>query len=262
MLIVDAHCHVSPCWYEPVECLIAQMDRNGVAQAVLIQMQGQYDNEYQFECESRYPGRFASVVLIDTAMPDAPRQLAGLAAQGARGVRLQPGDPPSVWHEAAETGLVVSCVGTPLSFASPAFADLLDTVPRLPVIIEHLGGMTAWDESSTEAVRDAVLALGRFPNTYMKIHGLGEFCHRKMPVADHFPFEPAGLTLLHSTCDAFVGRVMWGSDFPPVSFREGYTNALRLTMSALESRLQSERAEIFGGLAARLFGFGEPPETE
>jgi len=48
---------------------------------------------------------------------------------------------------------------------------------------------------------------------------------------------------------------MWGSDFPPVSFREGYRNSLRLPMGELESVSHAERAEIFGGLAARLFGF-------
>ncbi len=47
MTIVDSHCHVSPVWYEPVETLLFQMDRNEVAQAVLVQMLGQYDNAYQ-----------------------------------------------------------------------------------------------------------------------------------------------------------------------------------------------------------------------
>lgn len=51
MMTVDAHCHVSPCWYEPVESPLYQMERNGVAQAVLVRYMGQFDNEYQFECE-------------------------------------------------------------------------------------------------------------------------------------------------------------------------------------------------------------------
>ncbi len=38
MIIVDSHCHISPVWYEPVESLLFQMDRNDVAHAVLIQM--------------------------------------------------------------------------------------------------------------------------------------------------------------------------------------------------------------------------------
>src|SRR5947207_2227210 len=37
------------------------MERNGVDHAVLIQMQGQYENAYQRECARRYPGKFESV---------------------------------------------------------------------------------------------------------------------------------------------------------------------------------------------------------
>ena len=247
MFIVDTHCHVSPCWYEPVESLVSQMDRHGVDKAVLIQMLGQYDNAYQFECEIRYPGRFASVILVDTLSPGASERLENLAEQGARGVRLRPDDPLNIWHSAADLGLVVSCIGTPPLFASPSFAEILESLPDLPVIIEHLGGLTVWDASMTEPVKESVLALSRFPNAYMKIHGLGEFCQRRMPVTNSYPFDPAGLSLLHRACDAFTGRVMWGSDFPPVSFREGYANALHLTMNELGSRPATERTEIFGG---------------
>ena len=74
MPIVDTHCHVSLVYYEPVEVLLFQMDRAGVDHAVLIQMREEYDNEYQFECVHRYPGRFASVVLVDHNRPDAPAQ--------------------------------------------------------------------------------------------------------------------------------------------------------------------------------------------
>ena len=77
MPIVDTHCHVSQVYYEPVEVLLFQMDRAGVDHAVLIQMREEYDNEYQFECERRYPGRFASVMLVDHNSPDAPVQLGG-----------------------------------------------------------------------------------------------------------------------------------------------------------------------------------------
>src|SRR5438034_4920103 len=106
MSIVDSHCHVSPVWYEPVESLLHQMDRNGVEQAVLIQMMGQSNNAYQFECVRRFPGRFASVVIVATDRPDAAETLERLAGQGASGVRLgpltrSPGDDPlAIWRAA------------------------------------------------------------------------------------------------------------------------------------------------------------------
>jgi predicted TIM-barrel fold metal-dependent hydrolase len=49
---------------------------------------------------------------------------------------------------------------------------------------------------------------------------------------------------------------MWGSDYPPVSGREGYTNALRLPMAEL-ARIpgcgDAERDQIFGGTAQSIF---------
>ena len=53
---VDSHCHVSPLWYEPVESLLFPMDRFGVEHAVLVQMFGQTDNDYLYECPRRYQG--------------------------------------------------------------------------------------------------------------------------------------------------------------------------------------------------------------
>ena len=67
MVVIDTHCHASDIWYEPVETLLFEMDRNGVDAAVLIQINGQTDNSYQEECLRRYPGRFASVVSVDHA---------------------------------------------------------------------------------------------------------------------------------------------------------------------------------------------------
>src|ERR1051326_3923099 len=89
--IVDSHCHAAVGWYEPVEVLLHQMDRNGVEQAALIQINGQSDNSYQTECVRRYPDRLRSVVIVDVASPDAPVELERLAADGATGVRLPPG---------------------------------------------------------------------------------------------------------------------------------------------------------------------------
>ena len=261
MLIVDTHCHVTPYWYEPVENLIFQMDRNEVEKAVLVQIQGQYDNEYQFECEQRYPGRFVSVVLVDTNQPGAPQQLERLAERGAKGVRLRAGtrspgdDPLAIWRKAAELGLPVSCGGDKDTFASAEFAQVVESLPNLPLIIEHLGSIKAGDDESTHPLRDKIFALARYPNVTMKIHGLGEFCTRNMPVTAPFPFDPAGLPLLQRAYDAFgPQRLMWGSDYPPVSGREGYTNALRLTMAQFEDKPETERALIFGGVAARIYG--------
>ena len=88
----------------------------------------------------------------------------------------------------------------------------------------------------------------------MKIHGLGEFCRRRLPVAGSYPFERPIPPLLALAYQAFgARRMMWGSDYPPVSGREGYRNALHLTLEQFPSALEEERALIFGRVAGTLF---------
>jgi L-fuconolactonase len=271
MPIVDTHCHVSPVYYEPVEVLLFQMDRAGVDHAILIQMREEYDHTYQFECQRRYPGRFASVVLVDHTRPDAPAQLARLAEPGAVGVRLRadvrsPGDDPlAIWREAERLGLAVSCQGGGGALASDAFAQLVQAVPRLPIVLEHLAGQhglsgrgqaaeRSGGRQADDGVLRAVLSLARFPNVYVKIPGLGEFCERAMPVTHPFPFVRPIPPLLDLFYDAFgPGRLMWGSDYPPVSSREGYANALRLPMQELGGKSGADRALIFGETALKVF---------
>ena len=260
MPVIDSHCHVSPTWYEPAEVLLFQMDRNGVDGAILIQMKGQANNDYQTECLRRYPGRFASVVVIDEKQTDAPRVLERLAEQGASGVRIGPSerspgdDPLAIWRTAERLGLSVSCGGRASDFAAPEFKSLVQALPNLPIVIEHLGNLNHPTHASDEQLRETVFGLAHFPNVYIKIHGLGEFSERAIPVKDPFPFRQPIPSLLQQAYETFgPRRMMWGSDYPPVSGREGYRNALRLTLEQFANTSREDRGEIFGGTALRVF---------
>ncbi len=255
MVIVDTHCHISPHWYEPVESLLFQMDQNGVEQAVLIQYMGQYNNEYQFECEERFPGRFASVVLVDINDHKAPEQLERLAKRGARGVRLRPDDPLAIWRKAEELGLVISCAGTGAGFASEEFSNVIQSFPDLTIILEHLGSIKKPDgKDAPYEICSKVFGLSRFPNVCIKIPGLGEFCRRNTPVTEPFPFKTPIPPLLEMAYESFgPERMMWGSDYPPVSGREGYANSLRFTLEQFGAKSQSDMEPIFGGVAKKVF---------
>lgn len=261
MRIVDTHCHAALGWYEPIEVLLGQMDRNGVELAALIQINGQSDNSYQAECVRRYPDRLRSVVIVDTARPDAPAELARLVAEGATGIRLRPDarspgdDPLAIWRKAAELGITVSCGGRKAGFEDDSFASVFEAFPTLPIVIEHLGGLK-WTDVAPGGPRPKMFELSRFPNAYAKIHGLGEFSKRAMPVREPFPFVEPIAPLIELAYEAFgPDRLMWGSDYPPVSMREGYGNALKFTMERLADKPEAERASIFGGVATKLFGF-------
>jgi L-fuconolactonase len=260
MIIVDTHCHALPHWFEPVELLLQQMHANDVEKATLVQVRGQYDNRYLMECVQRFPGRFSAVVIVDTDKPDAPETLAHWVYQGAEGVRLAPTvrspgpDALAIWRRAAELQIPVSSLSSAEGFTSPHFEEVLKECPSLPIIIEHLGGIGR-DEDPPYPKFRKILALARYPNTYMKVHGLGEICHRPIP----FP-EPMRFTnippFMEMAYDAFgPSRVMWGSDFPPVAGREGYRNALHWTMEHIPFRSEADKEWIFGKTALSLFKF-------
>ena len=261
MVVVDTHRHASLDWYEPIETLLHEMDSNGVDHAVLVQINGQFDNAYQFECVRRYPRRFANVVMVDTDRPDAPQQLERLAEQGASGVRLRPttrspgDDPLAIWRTADQLGLTVSCGGDGAGFASAEFAETIQALPALRIVIEHLGSVSRRDlDDVRQARRRAVFGLARFPNTCIKVTGLGEFSERAMPVPGGPPFVQPIPPLLEEAYAAFgPSRMMWGSDFPPVAGREGYRLALNLTRDQFAAKSDADREQIFGQTALAVF---------
>lgn len=263
MPIVDSHCHVSPVWYGPADDLLYQMDRHGVEHAVLIQIQQEFNNDYQYAIARQHPGRFAPVAVIDTTHLDAPQELERQAALGASGVRFQPtvrsagDDPLLIWRTAARLGLPVSCVGPSSAFASDEFAALVEALPDLTIVIEHLGASGPDPDDAARALRQKVFGLARFPNTRIKIPGLGEFCQRALPVTQPFPFVTPLPDYFAQVLRAFgPRRMMWGSDFPPVSTREGYSLALRLVQEefrAMPGVTDDDRDWIFGRTALSVF---------
>jgi L-fuconolactonase len=244
--------------------LIHQMDAAGVRHACLVQIKGQYDNGYQTDVVRRYPDRFASVVHLNAAAPDAEAELERLAALGARGLRLLPGDrspgrdPLAIWKRAAALGLPVTTGGSAKELAAPEIETVVRGIPGLTVILEHLGSGNRPDgETAPYPLRSRVFDLARFPNVCMKFHGLGEFAARAMPVTEPFPFVRPVPPLLDMAFERFgPDRLMWGSDYPPVSSREGYGNALRLTREHVVRYGAEATAKAFGGTARRLYRIG------
>jgi L-fuconolactonase len=69
-----------------------------------------------------------------------------------------------------------------------------------------------------------------------------------------FPFEQPVPDYFQRALDLFgPGRMMWGSDFPPVAGREGYANALRFCREQFTSLPRADQDLIFGGVASTVF---------
>lgn len=259
MRIIDTHTHAGLNWFEPVETLLYEMNANGVSGAVLVQHGGTYDNDYLFECAERYPGRFKVVVQVDPEDREQPDTLEKLANQGAAGVRLAPqararrGDPLAVWKCAGELGLVVSCQGDMERFGAPDFMNLLESCPDTQIVIEHLAAVRRASPPYEDF--SAALKTAQYPNTSIKVPGLGEVVDRPPRLRPHSQFDDVP-PLFEQTLDAFGShRMMWGSDFPGVAGREGYRNALNGVREHPAFCNGDDLEWVLGRTAASVWGF-------
>ena len=242
-MIIDNHCHAGLNWFEPIELLEYQMKLNEVTKAVLIQHGGNYDNSYIIQCAEKQPEKFSAVVCVDSNDINSPDILKRLAKNPkVVGVRLRPnerfqhGDPLTLWKVAESEGLIVSCFAINANLcATKEFDGLVRTISDTKIILEHLGGVYI---SRTPEVTKApftafnnVLELAQYNHTYMKFGGLGEFCDRPETLTADIGFNDVP-PLIEKAVDAFgYKRLMWGSDYTPVSQREGYANALNIPLN-------------------------------
>ena len=259
-MIVDTHSHAGINWFEPVEMILHQMNLNEVEKTVLIQHGGNYHNGYIIECVKRYPGRFSAVISVDVRDPHAVATLEELSQNPeVVGVRLRPTerspgpDPLAIWRKAADLHLTVSCFATTTeSIADPDFHSLVEKLPNCTIVLEHLAGAYRPQEAPYNDYKKA-LTLSKFPNTYIKFGGLGEFSVRPVPLAAQFSFADVP-PLLDMAYDAFGSkRMMWGSDFPPVGGREGYRNSLQGVLAHSIFEKQEDKDWAFGKTAMEVF---------
>tara|TARA_B100000809_G_C14764442_1_gene397042 strand:- start:116 stop:487 length:372 start_codon:yes stop_codon:yes gene_type:complete len=122
------------------------------------------------------------------------------------------------------------------------------------VVLEHLAGSKGDEEPPFPLFRRA-MELAQIPNTYVKVPGLGEITPRPQVLGREFRPEKA-LPLIEIALDAFgPQRMMWGSDYPPVSNREGYRNALQGIKDYLALVDGEDREWVLGKTALGVFSF-------
>jgi len=270
MLIVDTHVHAALNWFGPLALLLSEMDAHGVAHAVLIQHRGTRNHDYLLRCRSEHPGRFQICGLLEPGAANPAVSLERMKAQGMAGVRLflkLPWSPDDVaWRVAGELGLVVSVIGQPEDFASADFKRLLDNCPKTSFCIEHLGRHGHPGTQFAKPPHDgfaATLECAQWPNTTIKVPGLGEILDRPEPLPDGYPFEGLGTPLFDMALAAFgAQRMMFGSDFPPCAAREGYANALEGVRRCPAFQGGDALSWILGRSAARLWSFPVPAGSE
>ncbi|MBM01318.1 MAG: hypothetical protein CL762_01165 [Chloroflexi bacterium] len=264
-MIVDTHCHAGINWFEPLEMLLAQLELNNVQRAVLIQHYGS-GNEYIFDCLKKYPNKL-SVVPIIKWNNKKMRQAEEVKKNGASGIRIYLDYEDLFLSSGIEfckflgdLNLVASVAGTLDQFSSLGFKKLVENARSTNFIIEHLAGVGEYSTSENSDVNcegllkySSVLDLSRFENLFIKIPGLGELNNRPYPLSNDMPFDFDSNNLIKMTLDSFgSNHMMWGSDFPPVSNREGYRSALE-GVKKLKIFTEQDRENIFNLVPMELF---------
>ena len=265
--IIDTHCHAGLNWFEPVESLIFQMDNNGVDGAILIQHGGTYDNEYLFQVSQKFSNRFKVVCLVDPSVDNPIKILENLVEKGAAGVRMSPNsrfenlDVNDFWSICGKMGLAISVIGSLEDFASTNFKKIIDRNPRTKIVLEHLGGFSNYTVQKGKLMSfhdlinqyKRVLEYGSRDNVYMKIPGLGEIEPRPGILSPSFTLIDSR-RIIDMTLELFGSeKLMWGSDFPPVSNREGYRNALNWIKESI-SFSEKEKDDLFNKVPQKVFG--------
>jgi L-fuconolactonase len=250
--VVDTHVHAGLTKYEPIESLVDQMFRHRVDHAVLVQHAGEFDNRYLIECAQRYPGRFAIACLVDAERPDAGDTLGAWVERSpaVQGVRLYlshlfggaPGA-EAAWKKADELGLIVTVAGGLRELADPQMEATVKRFTRARLHLEHLAHPDSKEPEPYERYRKA-LSLAQYEHVSLKVSGFYSYTQ--------LPWSPYVDTIrfFELARDAFgARRMMWGSDFPPVSFREGFHNTLRFATSHLPLPSADDRAYLLGRTA-------------
>jgi L-fuconolactonase len=262
MLIVDSHVHAGVSWSEPVDVLLYEMEANKVSHAVLVQHNGNYDNTYLLECARHHGNRFKVVGLVDLQDPSRIKILEDLKRQGGAGFRINlrkendwdPDD--SAFKAAGDLGMIVSIIGDAEHFASARFKRLLDNCPNTHFCLEHLVRSPGGDAAQPPYdVYTAALECARWPNTTVKVPGLGEIMKKPHRLPNGYPFDSVP-PHYEMAKEAFgVQRMMWGSNFPPCAAKEGYRNALEGVRRLPVFQNGDDAEWVMGKSAARLWGF-------
>lgn len=238
------------------EMLLDLMKANGVARTVIIQViHYRYDNSYLASVLKRYPGTFQGVCRVDPLDPAAPDHLSKLTQQGFRGVRISPaandsGDwfngslMPPLWKRCYDLKVPMTVLA-PIQ-RMPGVAVLLEKVPELTVVIDHMADCPVNQPVELEKL----IALKRYPNVFVKISHTWSLSKQPYPWLDaqehvkrlHHAFGPQ--------------RLMWATDWPIIEDHATYAQALRVVRDDMSFLNADDLRWMLSGSIERVWPFG------
>jgi L-fuconolactonase len=277
MQIVDSHVHVwmnnqkylwaaeeqdIPLEDALPEDLIRILNRNRVNWAVLVQnIKYRWDNSYVADVIKAYPSLFMGVCRVDPERPDSPDQLSFWTNEhGFRGVRLSPeADARGDWFtgplmlpllkRSVDLKIPVLILTKPSRL--PDLASLLEKVPEVNVIIDHMADCLSKDKGDFEKL----MMLARYPRVYLKI---GHIPHNS---SESYPWQDTHRQMERVCLEYGARRIMWGSDWPFLLSKMDYSQSISYVQCELQFLTQDDREWILGKTALQFWPFNQMKNT-
>ena len=153
-----------------------------------------------------------------------------------------------------------------LSFPQlPDLADFANSVPGLPIILNHIGGVNRvgiyagrHDEVMAEW-RKGIAAVATCPNVTVKLGGLGmprlgfDWHARDVPIGSEELAEAMSPWLTYCIEQFGPDRCMFESNFPPDKVSYSYNVMCNAFKRLSEGHSASERAAMFHDTAVRVY---------
>jgi 2-pyrone-4,6-dicarboxylate lactonase len=247
--------------YAPLEGYLAIARRLGFERFVFVQPSAYgTDNSCMLDCmrEMDLSVRRGIVQLNDTTPPDA--QLGEWHAFGVRGIRINVSPvrrPETGLADALRPRIVRSAaiareLGWHLDLLTPGWliGELMPTLRELAVefTVAHMGLYPAKDGVGQGGFQEFLALVGDGSGRcWVKLTGSYRFS-QDPDFADVTPFAQALIA-------AAPDRVIWGSDYPHLSFHDR-VGTIQLSNKLAEWADAAERQRILADNPARLFGFG------
>ena len=271
MRIIDPHVHVwindskypwpeenerPPAEDATVEQLMEKMDAHGTEKTVLVQvMHYRWDNRYAGDCMVRYPDKFEGVCRVNPESPTAADDLSYWVGEyGFRGVRLSPAVGPAgdwftsedldpLWRRTRDLK-VPMCILTRVE-RLPDLERWIQRYEGVQVCVDHM----AWPPVDRPEELEKLLRLAQYPEVYVKVSGTWAISEEDYPYRD-----------THETVrriyDTFgPKRLMWGTDWPLVERKCGYTGALDMVRKEFDFLNDTDREWLLAKTVLRLWPF-------
>jgi len=134
------------------------------------------------------------------------------------------------------------------------FFALLDRLPDLRVMIDHIAGGTVNGETPDAAWTDLMQRAGAYPNVWMKVSALMESSTVQPAPADVDFYRP----LIDTLWDAFgEDRLVYGSNWPVSEVAGTYTRGIQLVKSYFAGKSKEAGEKFFRKNSKELYKWEE-----